>query len=88
MDVDVFVPGHGFVENPTVLREELETYRQAMIRVIAEVKRLHAAGRTVDQAVEEADFGDLSEWTLWTSQAATAVRRVYAELNGELPPGL
>jgi hypothetical protein len=59
-----------------------------MIRVIAEVKRLHAAGRTVDQAVEEADFGDLSEWTLWTSQAATAVRRVYAELNGELPPGL
>jgi glyoxylase-like metal-dependent hydrolase (beta-lactamase superfamily II) len=86
MDVDVYVPGHGFVESPGVLEEELETYRQAMLQVIAEARRLHAAGRTADQAVEEARFGSLDEWTLRSSQAATAIRRVYAELNGELPP--
>jgi glyoxylase-like metal-dependent hydrolase (beta-lactamase superfamily II) len=86
MDVDVYVPGHGFVESPGVLEEELETYRQAMLQVIAEARRLHAAGRTADQASEEARFGSLDEWTLRSSQAATAIRRVYAELDGELPP--
>jgi glyoxylase-like metal-dependent hydrolase (beta-lactamase superfamily II) len=86
MDVDVYVPGHGFVESNKVLEEELERYRRAVNQVIAEARRLHAAGRTADQAVVEARFGDLGEWTLASSQAATAIRRVYAELNGELPP--
>jgi glyoxylase-like metal-dependent hydrolase (beta-lactamase superfamily II) len=86
MDVDVYVPGHGFVESPRVLEEELETYRRALVQVIAEARRLHAAGRTADQAAEEARFGDLDGWTLRSSQAATAIGRVYAELNGELPP--
>jgi glyoxylase-like metal-dependent hydrolase (beta-lactamase superfamily II) len=86
MDVDVYVPGHGFVESPRVLEEELETYRRAMLQVIAEARRLHAAGRTADQAVAEARFGALEGWTLHSSQAAIAIRRVYAELNRELPP--
>jgi glyoxylase-like metal-dependent hydrolase (beta-lactamase superfamily II) len=85
LDVDVYVPGHGFVEAPQILEEELETYRQAVVQVVAEARRLHAAGRTADQAVEEARFGGLETWTLHSSQAATAIRRVYAELNGELP---
>jgi len=84
MDVDVFVPGHGFVDSPAVLKEELETYRQAMERVIAEARRLHAAGVRLDDAVAQAQFGDLENWTLRSSQGATAVRRVYLELNGEL----
>ena len=37
MDVDIYVPGHGFVESPAILEEELETYRLAMERVIAEL---------------------------------------------------
>jgi len=84
MDVDVFVPGHGFVESPAVLREELETYRQALVRVIGEASRLHGLGVSSDDAVEQASFGDLDEWSLRSSQAATAVRRVYAELDGQL----
>jgi len=87
LDVTHYVPGHGFVESPTILAEELERYRQAMLQVIGEAKRLHQAGRSVDEAVEQARFGELEGWTLWSSQAATAVRRVYAELNGELSPG-
>lgn len=44
MDVDIYVPGHGFVESPEILAEELETYRRALVRVIDEAKRLNAAG--------------------------------------------
>jgi glyoxylase-like metal-dependent hydrolase (beta-lactamase superfamily II) len=84
MDVDTYVPGHGFVDAPAVLKDELETYRQAMERVLAEARRLHTAGVSVDEAVTQASFGDLEDWTLRSSQGATAIRRVYLELNGEL----
>ena len=85
MDVDVYVPGHGIVETPEILEEELETYRLAMVRVIDEATRLHERGLSLERAIEEADFGDLEAWTLSRSQGPTAVRRVYMELEGELP---
>jgi hypothetical protein len=72
------------VESPDVLKEELETYRLALERVIAEATRLHDAGVPVDAAVEQADFGDLETWSLRTSQGPTAIRRVYLELEGKL----
>ncbi len=84
MDVETYVPGHGFVDPPEVLREELDTYRLALEQVIAEATRLHAAGVPVDAAVEQATFGDLETWSLRESQAATAIRRVYLELDGGL----
>jgi len=84
MDVDVFVPGHGFVDPPAILEEELETYRSAIVSVIAEARRLHDAGLAVDDAVEQADFGELDSWTLRASQAPIAIRRVYVELDGGL----
>ncbi len=87
MDVDVYVPGHGFVDSPEILAEELETYRRAVVRVIEEARRLHAAGLTLEEAVEQADFGDLETWSLRSSQGGRALGRVYMELNGELPPG-
>jgi glyoxylase-like metal-dependent hydrolase (beta-lactamase superfamily II) len=86
MDVDVYVPGHGFVDPPAVLREELETYRRALEQVIAEGRRLHAAGLSAEQAVTQARFGELETWSLRQSQGARAIQRVYMELNGELPP--
>jgi cyclase len=86
MDVNVHVPGHGFVESPAILEEELDTYRRALQQVIAEARRLHAAGVPVDEAVKQATFGDLDTWTIRSSQAATAIRRVYLELDGKLPP--
>ena len=87
LDVDTYVPGHGFVDSPEVLAEELETYRQALARVIAEAGRLHAAGLSLENAVEQADFGELETWSLRSSQASRALGRVYMELDGELPPG-
>ena len=84
MDVDIYVPGHGFVESPETLEEELETYRRAVEQVIAEARRLHDAGVSVEDAVEQAQFGDLEAWSLRASQGARAIQRVYLELNGEL----
>ena len=85
MDVDMYVPGHGFVDHPTVLEEELETFRRAALAVMDEAKRLHASGLEADVAIEQAAFGDLESWTLRASQGPTAIRRIYMELNGELP---
>ena len=85
MDVETYVPGHGFVESPAILKEELETYRRALRQVIAEARRLHAAGVPVETAVTQAKFGDLETWTLRASQGAIAIRRVYLELDGKLP---
>ena len=85
MDVTTFVPGHGFVESPAILKEELETYRRALQQVIAEGRRLHAAGIPVEEAIKQARFGDLDTWTIRSSQGATAIRRVYLELDGKLP---
>lgn len=86
LDVDIYIPGHGFVESPPVLVEELETYRGALVQVIDEATRLHEAGLTVDEAADQAQFGDLDTWTLRSSQGPTAIRRVFLELNGGLPP--
>jgi cyclase len=84
MDVNYFVPGHGFVDSPAVLREELDRYQQALRQVIAEARRLHAAGVPVEEAVKQANFGELGGWSLYSSQREIAIRRVYAELNGQL----
>ena len=85
MKVDVYVPGHGFVDSPAILKEELETFRNALQQVIAEGRRLHAAKLDVEGAIAKANFGDLETWTLRQSQGAIAIRRVYLELDGKLP---
>ena len=64
---------------------ELETYRQALVQVIEEAKRLHALGLNAEEAIEQAQFGDLETWSLRSSQGSTAIQRVFLELNGELP---
>ena len=78
-------PAMGFVETPEILEEELQTYREAMEQVIAEATRLHGMGLDAEAAPAQADFGELEEWTLRSSQGARAIAKVYEELNGELP---
>ena len=84
MNASVYVPGHGFVDPPGILKEELETFRKALMQVIAEAKRLRAARVDADTAATQATFGDLETWTLRSSQGAIAIRRVYQELEGKL----
>jgi hypothetical protein len=55
-----------------------------MEAVVAEVSRLHRSGVAVEDAVQQANFGPYSDWTLARGQAPLAVRRIYAELDGTL----
>jgi len=84
MDVDVYVPGHGFVESKEILEEELETFRLAVQKVVAEGKRLHGLGLSSGEALSQADFGELETWSLYESQAPIAIRKVYEEIEGKL----
>lgn len=84
MDVDVYLPGHGFVDAPDVLEAELEIYRQALVTVIDEATRLHDMGLSLEEAPAQADFGELESWSLRDSQGPRAIQQVYAELNGDL----
>lgn len=81
-NVDRFIPGHGFIEDATVSREELVTFREALVAVIAEVKRLKAAGLTVDQAIAQVNWGTYGKWFLAEQQSPIAIRRLWTELDG------
>lgn len=85
MDVNHYIPGHGFVDPPEVLEEELEVFRRAVVQVTEEVERLHGQGLSLEEAQEAADFGELEEWSLVSSQGSVAVQQVYRELDEELP---
>jgi glyoxylase-like metal-dependent hydrolase (beta-lactamase superfamily II) len=84
MHADIYVAGHGFTETGPVSREELVEYHKALRAVITEARRLHDAGVAIDDAIKQADFGPYAHWTLATSQAPIAMRKVYEELDGKL----
>jgi len=81
-NVDRFIPGHGFIEEAKVSREELVAFRDALVAVIAEVKRLKAAGLTVDQAITQVNWGPYAKWFLAEQQSPIAIRRLWTELDG------
>jgi cyclase len=84
MDVTLYIAGHGFTEQGPVSTEELRTYHKALEAVIAEATRLYRAGVPVDQAVNQANWGEYASWTLASSQGPIAIRKVYEELSGSL----
>jgi len=84
MDVERYVPGHGFIEEPKASREELIEYQKAMRAVIAEVNRLHKLGLSADDAAKQADWGPYKEWFLVEQQGPIAVRKIYEEIDGKL----
>ena len=84
MDVELYVPGHGFIENATAAREELVEYQKAMRYVIDEVKRLHKQGLSADDAAKQANWGPYKDWYLVESQAPIAIRKIYEEIEGKL----
>ena len=87
MDIDTYVPGHGFVDPPWVLEEELDTYRRAVLRVIEQATLQHEEGFDVADAQMQINFGELESWSLYASQAPRAIQQVYAEIEGTLPGG-
>lgn len=84
MDVERYIPGHGFIEEPKASREELVEYQRAMRAVIAEVNRLYKLGLPADDAIKQANWGDYKDWFLAEQQAPIAVRKIYEEIEGKL----
>jgi len=84
MDITRYVPGHGFIEEPAVSREELVRFRSALIAVTNEAKRLHGLGLTQEEAVKAANWGSFKDWFLAEQQAPIAIRRVYDIVEGRI----
>src|SRR5262245_30058550 len=84
IDAAIYVPAHGFIDSPAILREEERNYRSALERVISEGRRLHDSKVPVDEAHAKADLGTFADWTRRSENAAGALKRVYMELDGEL----
>jgi glyoxylase-like metal-dependent hydrolase (beta-lactamase superfamily II) len=85
MDITRYVPGHGFIEEPAISREELVEFRKALVAVTAEAKRLHALRLSLEDALKAANWGPYKDWFLAESQAAIAIRRVFDQLDGRIP---
>jgi glyoxylase-like metal-dependent hydrolase (beta-lactamase superfamily II) len=83
MDVNIYIAGHGFTEKGDVSKEELRAYHNALEAVIAEATRLYKAGVPVEEAIKQADFGEYGSWSLATSQAPIAIRKVYESLAAD-----
>jgi cyclase len=84
IDAAIYVPAHGFIDSPAILKEEERNYRSALERVLAEGRRLHDMKVPVDDAPTRADLGGFAAWTRRSENAAGALKRVYMELDGEL----
>jgi glyoxylase-like metal-dependent hydrolase (beta-lactamase superfamily II) len=84
MDVNRYVPGHGFIEEAGASREELIEFQNAVKAVIQEVTRLQKLGLPGETAIAQANWGPYTDWFLREQQAPIAVRRIYEELEGKL----
>lgn len=84
MDAKIVVPGHGFVDDPALMKEELAIFERVLEYIVAEGTRLHSAGLSVERAIAQVNWGPYAAWPLVDRNGATAVQRVYEELDGRL----
>lgn len=69
---------------------EAKRLHDAKIPCPAAARGVTAAGapagpRPLCEAAQQGNWGDLKNWTLYSTQLETAIRRVYDELDGKLP---
>ncbi|MEY4933456.1 MAG: hypothetical protein RLZZ403_1776 [Pseudomonadota bacterium] len=84
LDAAFVVPGHGFVDSPAVLKEELVAFRRSLENVVAESRRLHAAKVPVDAAPRSINLGEFQYWYRAVNNVPDAIAQVYLELDGKL----
>lgn len=84
IDANLFVAGHGFVDDPKVMTEELAAFTQVVEYIVSEGTRLHASGIPIEAAQKQVNWGPYATWPLVDRNGATAVQRVYDELDGKL----
>ncbi len=79
MDVEQFIPGHGFIEDPGTSRVQLVEFRGALAYVTEEARRLKRRGLSADEALKQADWGSYADWMLADSQREVAIKRIFAQ---------
>jgi hypothetical protein len=84
MNASIYVPGHGFIDSPRVLKEELVNFRRSVETVVSEGYRLRAAGVPLARAPRSSILGPFGYWTRAAQNLPDALGRVYAEAAGEL----
>lgn len=84
MKAAIYVPGHGFIDSPPVLREELGMFRASLEKVVSEGYRLHKAGVPLARAPRSVILGQFGYWTRAAHNLPEALGRVYAEAEGQL----
>jgi glyoxylase-like metal-dependent hydrolase (beta-lactamase superfamily II) len=90
MNANLYIAGHGWVDDPATMKADLEAFRKNLEVVIAEGKRLHAAKAPCPdpqncEAVKQAKWGSADSLALRDAQAPIALAKVYQELDGKLP---
>lgn len=91
MDVSWYIPGHGFIDDDASMERDLEAFRQSLVAVVGESKRLHSAELACNSARDcaaatQANWGQYDKWTAREILTSTAVKRVYDEIEGTLDP--
>jgi glyoxylase-like metal-dependent hydrolase (beta-lactamase superfamily II) len=84
MNARITIPGHGFIDSPAVLKEELTNYRMAVEKVVSEGKRLHDSKVPLESAVRVSELGMFQYWTRCAQNLPDDMRRMYMELDGLL----
>ncbi len=84
LDADFVIPGHGFIEDPALMKKELLDFSKALEYVVSETTRLHKAGLRADAAGKQANWGPYETWTGKERNAPIAIQRVFDELDGKL----
>jgi glyoxylase-like metal-dependent hydrolase (beta-lactamase superfamily II) len=87
MDVDVYVPAHSALASPRLRtgKADVALYRSALERVVSEGRRLHDAHVPADDAARDASFGEFGSWVRVAENAPSALKRVYMQLDRQLP---
>ena len=84
VDAAWVIPGHGFVDDPAVMKDELANFGKLVEYVVGEMTRLHHAGVKVEAALKQANWGPYASWPVFDRNGQTAVQRIYDELDGKL----
>jgi glyoxylase-like metal-dependent hydrolase (beta-lactamase superfamily II) len=80
----MYIPGHGFVDRPPVLREELINFRLALENLVSEGKRMHDSKIPLADTSRFARLGSFQYWTRCANNLPDGFKRVYMELDGQL----
>ena len=84
MNARITIPGHGFIDSPQVLKEELVNYRLAVEKIVSEGNRLHDSKVPLESAPRVSVLGMFQYWTRAAQNLPDDFRRVYMEADGLL----